>query len=365
MLELIGKILETTGVAHGAVTATRKSFEGILRRSRSAAFKSDDAVKFAIGASRLIVSRVRNAIQESKYSVRDGNELIQKLEDEIQSIAPSSNAEHGIVELISKRDMHRTAAEKSSEVVKIAVIASSRSRGSRYTHREVELERSDLLVSLLGEGGRVAIENVRAEQSELANELEAVKTGTEEVKELTSELESYKAERLAVADRMEELRKTLKMLEEQDAVLASRIDASQKELVELRHNQSARVEELTHQLTEKNSTIAFGDSVELVVDSFQKFDETLEKAFASSVRSGPPKSKDMREVATSKTNVFLVRVRNYFAAETDCVEFLRGRVADLERDIKSMVSAQAVFKCAFLNKVVLPLESRLTLSRSN
>lgn len=337
ILELIAKILEVTGVANGAVSATRKSFEGILRRSRSATLKSDDAAKFAVGAARLIISRVRNSIQESKYSVRDGNELIKKLEDEIQSLAPSSNAEHGIVELISKRDMHRTAAEKSSEVVKIAVIASCRSRGSRYTHREVELERSELLVNLLGEGGRAKIETIRAEHNEITQELDAIQSGPEEMGQLLSNLESYKAERAAIADKMEELRRTLKMLEEQDAALATKMDRAQIELVELRQHQSARAKELTHKLSEKNTAIVFGDSVELVVESIQRFDETLEKHFANSVRSGSTKTKDMREVASSKANVFLVRVRNYFGAEADCVDFLRGRVDGLERDIKSMV----------------------------
>jgi chromosome segregation ATPase len=181
---------------------------------------------------------------------------------------------------------------------------------------------------------------IKAEHDEILKALDAAKAGPPELETLTCNLESLRNEHDRNVTRMEELRKALKLLEEEDANIVTRIEETESQVAEIKQLQAVQVDELANKLSAQSTAIGFSGSVDLVVESFQQLDDTLSNA-NTSISNMPPESgkviDDMVDVAINKLNMFLLRARNYFAAEADCVDFLRRRVDDLDCEIKRMV----------------------------
>ena len=334
-------ILNKCGMSAESVGEAKESFEAVLKLARKTHLAQKvQPIEPALSenVAKFIVSRLSLAVDESKLASGDGGG--QKLEEESSnSLASSlaSGADRGITELMTKRDMHKVAAKKSSVLTRLAfntLVAQNGSTPSSVSAREVEVEKSDILLAVLGERGKEAVDQKRTELTSLKAQLQAGEP--EHIQELRKSCDEYQSERLLIAQRIAELRQSIEKLEIYDAELCAKIVDIESEIEEdsLSRNQQNGL--LAENLEQAQKVVRFGSSVGSLVDLLKIYDESLDKAVNGSEET-ILEAENVGEVVANKMDMFLFRVRNYFVAEAECVDFLRSRVAACHKEVGELV----------------------------
>lgn len=330
------------GMSSTAASATRKSLESVMQLSRKASLaKVDPEQVFADRISRYIVSRISDAIDDLKSHGNDeGVDLILRLEDEIESLASSLNTgEGGVIELITKRDTNKIAAEKSSAVVGVAMGTTFRGFEMPEEADDASVNKETILVSLVGKSGLDNMKTNKSVYEDLSSRMSELTTSNSDVcARLNDSLETFHAERSLVAERMEELRMAMKQLEEDDAELVQKIADTEAQIAEVDTSRNDEIERLSNQLRETEAVVAYEANIDQLADGLKVYEESLKKAVT--VSNIFENCENVNDFVPSKLGVYLVHVKNYLTSESECVDFLRERVKKLEKEARDLVGVQ-------------------------
>jgi hypothetical protein len=341
MLHLIGSIFLNAGMSSTAASATRKNLESVMQLARQASLKRNDPDQvFAERVARYIVSRISESIDDLKSHGNDeGVDLILRLEDEIESLASSlATGEGGVIELITKRDANKIAAEKSSTVFGVAMATTFRGfEMPEEADESASVEKNEILVSLVGKTGVESMKTHKRVHDDLTQRKSSLEsTNSDEYSRLHSNLETFQAERSMVAERMEELRLAMRQLEEDDAELEQKIVETELHVSEIDTGSMKEVEKLAEELQETEKVVDFEATIDNLAGGLKMYEESLKKAVT--VSNIYENCENVNDFVPNKLGVYLVHVKNYLTSESECIDFLRNRVNLLEKDSRDLVS---------------------------
>jgi chromosome segregation ATPase len=202
---------------------------------------------------------------------------------------------------------------------------------------EIGVDKDEILLSLVGKVGIESMKTHSQKHQQLRERLSGIESSNvEECSRLKANLETFHAERELVAQRMEELRRAMKQLEDDDAELCMRIEETEMQISELDANCDEEASKLTRELEETEKVVDFEASVDGLADGLKVYEESLKQAVT--VSNIFENCENVNEFVPSKLGVYLVHVKNYFASESECIDFLRQRVGSLEKEARDLVS---------------------------
>jgi hypothetical protein len=259
---------------------------------------------------------------------------------------------------MTKRDTHRIVAEKSSTVMGIIIASSTQTsemNGGNYDTTERLLDvTTDNLASLVGNNTCESFQMTRTECDNLRMKLEMAQLGTGNQRTtLDTEIGIYTSEQERINARIELLKSELNSLEAKSSMLGSQISEAEAKAEALNQSCTLEVREIKTKLAEQSATLDFEDSARSVLQKLQSFETSLLKAEKKSQENGT----FGENVIANKMGIYLVRMRNYFKAEADAVEFLRNRARFLEAEIPNLVS------CHVMNSILPSIVGLFFVSR--
>lgn len=344
MVRLMATLLEKSGISSAGVAETQTTFETLLRQARRVHFsKHPNADEFAVRVSRFIVSRISLAIGESQTTTAaalNGHVELEPAAIPSAANGASTATDQDIADLLSKREIHQTATKRYGVLARSAcgvlTAQTSSTPAELGGKRETEIEKTDIMLALLGEDSMAAFESQKAALEELKSKAEQGEAET--IQELHATIEELTSERETVQQRIFELKASIEKLETYDAELCVKVNDVQKELEAETHRASAESNILSDQISEATKAIKFGTSVSGLVDMLKKYDDSLDQAIQASAQS--PSKSDVDPVGSvgKQMEVFISRARNYFETEAAAVEFLRNRVNKAKIEIADLVS---------------------------
>jgi len=293
-------------------------------------------------------------------------ETIRALEADIEALASSlAMTDGGLLGLMTKRDCHRTAAGMSSTAVGLAISSSTPpeeggdSNGSSASDNSEDESSSaasmanpkNVMESLLGKDYD-AIISAKDEYEQLRSELDAVRSSTASNRtNLMKERDGYRAERYAVNNRMEELRKELQELEKKGSELDASANAVESRLDGLDAELDDEVKTIKVGLAVRSAAYKVEEAARGVATELQSLRNALDDTTAPAtpkgkIRDRPPLTPYSPEKVSTKMGVYFVRIRNYFKAEADCIEFISNRANNLEKGLA--VLEREIDECAML-----------------
>mmetsp|Transcript_10408 Transcript_10408/g.13988 ORF Transcript_10408/g.13988 Transcript_10408/m.13988 type:complete len:549 (-) Transcript_10408:124-1770(-) len=384
---IVGSVLHSlSGLSSLAFSSVADALDTALKQARCAIASSksvdgvDLAENIATSTASFVLSAVCRYVEYGQNTgPNSGIEKVRRLEEEIDALAASiaSNLKpNGVLELMTKRDCHKLAAEKSSTVVDIAIFSLKATKVSEEKlengsgpasapngNLASEEGKGELLTSLLGE----EYDSIITSQSEF----NALKMGLEDARSetatqrqtLMSDRDSYETERDSITTRMDELRKELEALEQENESLTEKIEDIDERIILLDDSCGDEVRELKTKLTEQAKLVKLENDSHDVVKKLGSFESSLFQLSTQSDDCVPKPS--LAGKVSNKMGIYLVRMRNYFKAESDIIEFICGRVRTLESGLKDL--EREINECAVLDMTtnVNHMTHQLSTNRQN
>jgi len=368
MLHLIGSIFLNAGMSSTAASATRKNLESVMQLARQASMKKNDPEQvFADRVARYIVSKISESIDDLKTHGNDeGVDLILRLEDEIESLASSlATGEGGVIELISKRDANKIAAEKSSTVFGVAMATTFRGfEMPEETDESASVDKDEILVSLVGKSGVESMKAHKRVHEDLTLRKSSLHTtNSDQYFQLQIDLDTYQAERSLVAERMEELRLAMRQLEEDDAELTQVIIETEQQISEIEGSSIEEAAKLADELQETEKVVDFEATIDTLAGGLKLYEESLKKAVT--VSNIFENCENIHDFVPSKLGVYLVHVKNYLTSESECIDFLRKRVTLLEKDSRDLNREIKECQAMGMSATVSQMSDALSLNGQN
>ena len=379
VLALISEVLRGVARDQDRPTGTVTTAIGNSIKSARAVVKSSKTYGSAMEACADTVSkRVASELHRAVLKLRRDNlalsaanpaskaDSIRALEAEIEAMASSlATTDGGLLGLMTKRDCHRSAADMSSTIVGLSISPSvpseegvdmsgessdSDNSGDHSTAAASMTNPQNVMTSLLGKDYD-AIISAKSEYDQLRSDLDAARSSMASNRtELIKERDGYKAEREVVNSQIDDLRKQLEELEKK----GNKLDASANAV-------ESRLEELDAELDDEVKTIKVGLSVRSAAHQVEEAArgvagelDSLRNALDDTTapvtprgrnRSPSPPSYSPEKVST-KMGIYFVRIRNYFKAEADCIEFIANRANGLEKGLADL--EREIDECAML-----------------
>eukprot|EP00978_Attheya_sp_CCMP212_P003810 scaffold8069_cov52-Attheya_sp.AAC.6 len=370
---IIGVILRSSGVSSVVIDSNAANLSSVIRQARSTASKST-AESMAIietlaeNVAKSIVKSIARATETA--SSESETESVRQMDEEIDTLASSPvNGAGGIVEIMTKRDTHRIVAEKSSTVMGIIIASSTQTsemNGGNYDTRERLLDvTTDNLASLVGNDTCESFRMTRTECDNLRMKLEMAQSGTGDQRTgLDTEIGIYTSEQERINARIELLKSELDSLEAKSSMLGSQISEAEAKSEALDQSCTLKVSDIKTQLADQSATLDFEDSARFVLQKMQLFETSLLKSFTAEKKS-QENGTFGENVIANKMGMYLVRMRNYFKAEADAVEFLQNRASFLEAEIPNL--EREIQECTALGMTtnVHQMTQSLAITREN
>lgn len=358
VLNLAGAILRGVGADPNQVGPVTTALGDAIASARVVAFSAaagasvsshcPDAVADRVTADlSCAVDKIRNA---ALFASRAGREdFIRTLEADIDALATSlasTSTNGGLLGLMKKRDCHRTTAEKSSAVVAITVAAAAAlDEKDASAPNDVpsaiftEDEPDGVVAAVLGDEYD-AILSAKADYDSLRSVLDAARSASASGRaDLISERDTYKAEREKVNIQIEELRRQMEDLEKKGSDLDAQAGAIEGRLEELDAALEDEIKDVKTDLIKRSGAVKLEEAARGVADGFSSFRAALNEATSAPIDTevtSPEEDTLSPEKICNKMSVYFVRLRNYFKAEADCIEFISTRAANLERDLPDL-----------------------------
>ena len=381
LLDLIGAVLRVAGAVASSVSLIAKALATAIVKARSIvtseeanaqSLSSDVASNVGLVVVDACVASMRHTIDKLKIASQNPDQTIRRIEEEIDALAAGipvsfNSDEPGVLELMTRRDCHKVAAEKYSTVAGIVILSATASGGREEDGEEIgvtdagwEKERKkSLLVLLLGEEYDIIINN-RAEYQALKIRLDDARASTQtERKALTHEKDALTSQKEVISARIEKLRLEMEALERESNDLGNKISATEDSLEDLDRGCDGTVGQLKVELNEKSEILKLEDEVGVVSSNIVSFESALSDA--TSVVAGrnggnnDGKANISVEKMSNKMGIFFVRMRNYFKSEADCVEFLVSRALSLTNEVNDLVRVLSfphvknIYRCRFIH----------------
>lgn len=300
--------------------------------------KQPEAESFAERVSRFVVSRISLAVDESKLAAAtEGSAKPEKDEMESMTSSLASNVDQGIAELLSKREMHKTAATCASLATHSLSAPVSNGRG-----RETEMEKSDIFLAIAGVDAKISFEAQKANLDALKSQLREGES--ERVTKRRSEVDDINSERHMISQRIAELKQSIEKLETYDAELCAKVADTNAEIEAECTTESQEASRLDVEVAEASKVVKYGNSVGSLVKMLKSYDDALDKAINGTVHSSI-EADVVGEGPSRKMDMFLFRARNYFVSETQCVDFLQGRIQASEKEVGELVGSPLLLEC--------------------
>lgn len=268
-------------------------------------------------------------------------ETIQKMEQEIESILsqqPGYNG-GGVLELMSRRDCRKTAAEKSGAVANL-VLASDRNTPIENASPKEHLSQEDdvsLLSNLFG-GQLHSFQKSRTVYNKLESRLNSLNASwIQERNQLTTHIDSCQEDLDRIEVRREQLQKELDLLNAESSRVSTRQNML-KERMEAIFNSSStpEIDSMKVELKSRAEMMKVEDKVTGVLEKLSSVDESFTD---ETTPSGTEKARtlefDPSQVQT-KMESFLILAKNYFVTEAECVSFMQNRVSKMQHDAKDL-----------------------------
>ena len=378
VLDLISEILRGVARDQDRPTVTVTTAIGNSIKSARAVIKSSKTYGSAMEACVDTVSkRVASELHRAVLKLRRDSlalsanpaskaETIRALEAEIEALASSLvTIDGGLLGLMTKRDCHRSAADMSSTIVGLSISSSvpteagtdvagessvSDNSGDDSTVAASMTNPRNIITSLLGKDYYDII-SAKTEYEQLRSDLDAARSSmTSNRTELIKERDEYKAEREVVNSQMDELRKQLEELEKKGTKLDARANAVESRLEELDAELDDEVKTIKVGLSVRSAAYQVEEAARGVADELESLrnalDDTTAPITPRGQNRGPSPTPYSPEKVSTKMGIYFVRIRNYFKAEADCIEFITNRADGLEKGLKDL--EREIDECAML-----------------
>lgn len=339
---MVTSVFTKAGMDSLSASEMKSSLRLVLQQARTAYSKNkEDQEALAECIGNAIVTRISGLVQElMSHEDDDASKSIRQLEKEIDSLSTSLNnlGQCGIAELIQNRDTQKSAADKALTVVNIAMGAVPQD-GNVATVEVSSVTKDEVLLSLVGEDGLEKMNANKAAHDAVRQKIKEAEARTSpEYQALKMNLSTFQGERSLVADKIEELKNELKQLEEKDAMLERKIEGTEKEMAALHESSSGEMQKLQAELAKTSKAAESDFSVRSLADRLAIYETSVKQSVVSTSSVHFNGNEDMSNLVPEKLSSYLVRARNYFRAEADCVQFLRSRMRTIETEANSLVS---------------------------
>lgn len=338
MARLMSSLLRKSGIPSAGVEETRTAFETLLRQARRIFFmQQGDAEDFSNRVSKFIVSRLSLAMGESKSTKaeRDCPNDNSSVSTSAQAAALADNSV--FADLLSSREINMTAAKRYGAMSRsaLAVFATQNGNSSRTNSlsRETEIGHSDVMLALVGEDAKAAMEVQKVNLEEL--KAKAEEGETESIQELRISIEELSSERETIKQRILELKQSIDKLETYDAELCVKVDEAQVQLDSEIALASAESNDLNGKIKEASDAIKYGGLLSGLATSLKRYNDSLERAIKK-ITVIP--SVDPAYQASKQMDVFVSRARTYFQVEADTIQYLQNRRTKCQMEVDELVS---------------------------
>ena len=176
----------------------------------------------------------------------------------------------------------------------------------------------------------------------LTRHLEAARSAAAEGRAaLQAEADGLRAKREAAELRMSELRREMERLERESDVLVVRVAELDAKITEADSALNGRTREIKAALSARSGKLRLEEAARGAAGALIALGAALEGAASpppAAVIASPSLPEDAMcpSQISKKMGMYFVRVRNYFKAEADCVEFIAGRAATLEAGLPDL-----------------------------
>lgn len=344
MVRLMSALLSKCGIEPTAAAETRDNFETMMKQARRVyLLEQPGAEEFADRVSRFIVSRISLVAEETKFTSANGHMNGHSSEDTSLTVNEgdqplASDADKGIAELLSKREVNKTAAKRFGAAVHSACSSLTTQNGMAPANignlRETEIERADIMMALVGSNAKSDFDQQKMRLEELRSTMQSGES--DDIKQLRTRVEEIESERQMIAQRIAELKQSIQNLEAHDASLCGTVVELENQIESECGVASAEASRLGEELAEATKAVKFGTSVKSLVDLVKTYDDSLEKA-ANGAEGDAAEVINLEEVASTKMEAFLSRVQSYFSSDVKCVEYLKGRLVTSQKLVADLV----------------------------
>jgi len=207
-----------------------------------------------------------------------------------------------------------------------------------------EQGKEDLTSSILGDMMSTIQEGRASYKSTVSQLLKVQSEHSSMHADIVTDLQSCETELERIEIRKEELRKEIEKLEQESERLSRRKADLDTDLEKLITNPSSNFGYLKDKQKNMSMVVRVDDAVNIVVRELEKFESRLTTLSlpAGNERVAPLKyDPEAKKIETllyidGKIASFVIQMRNYFFAEADIIDFLRGRISAMQVDQKSL-----------------------------
>ena len=335
MVRLMEALLKKCGMSSSSIKANLDSFTSVLKQARRICLMNDVGSKgIADRVSRFIVSRILLMLNESKAPKLNENGIFSSENDSLTS-SLKSEVDHGIAELLSRREVNKIASQRYCVAARSALSSENGSTSNSTT------DRSEIFFAIVDDDTKNAIDQ-HASMFE-ALKAQAREGDSDNLEGLRAQFEDVQSRRQNIASRISELRDSLESLELEYADLGTKEERLQTQIDSACQAESDKASRLNSELEEASKQLKLDSYLQNLVDTLKTYDDTL------SVQSVREVGKEEEEDASKLMDLYLSRARNYYVSEANCVQFLRSRVTALTNEIIELVSFLRLIYFALLD----------------
>ena len=267
---------------------------------------------------------------------------IRKLESEIESLLlqqPPMNGGDGVMQLMTRRDCRKAAAEKSATIAKLMLPSPISIQNKALPKSNWNEESKLILLSKLFNGQCHSYQQNRSTYVSLENQLTSVNsTWTQEKNQIAMEMDSCEAKLTQIQRRKEELQQELDQLNNESEHIMKR-QIQLKEGLESIYNSSStpEINNLQKELKQRAGIMEVEDKVTGILD---KLDDLVNAWKEKSNESTEIESEELKKMdpseMQSKLESFFILAKSYFTTEAECVRFMSNRVSSIRHDAKEL-----------------------------
>lgn len=330
LLDLIGSILRIAGIPSTELSSSAKTLMHTLTRAKSAIeVDAEFSESIANFVADTVTKNIYTSVETISSASAGASGSIERLEAEIESLkATNVPDDTGVGGLVAKRDQFKTLAQKHYNLLTIKMRSSP--EGVSNVASEIVASKDEMMGEVFGDKYEGVVAS-KAKYDKLKKMQQANNSASSERDEVVSNIESLKAKKVSVSEKIRELEMEMKRLVAEEASLEKNIEASEKKLAIFDDSLSAEAKEAERLLREVSQTIKLSDSVSHVVESLQGFQGEMSKVISSemaSLQSNIPVTDPLSDLPPHMSS-YITSLDNYFNSEYKLVSFLQRRAQQL------------------------------------
>lgn len=363
IIGLIISILRISGVPSSSLALLARALDVLLSQARSAV-SSDESIRENISEAvvETVVSNTAKMVGYCNSFTEEEMLSIRCLEEEIDKITSSEISNLGVVELMSRRECSKDAAEKYSSVID-TMLHTTFTINKQTVNVEETMDESNILRLILGHRYDDTVSS-RAQYNSIKSQLNEMNSTCSAQKEsLTSTVTSCKFDRNNIAKRIEKLQTQMDRLNIEDGMLEEKIRGAEEKLALLEDSLTDEVRDLEAKLNDKCQLLKLDNVAVNMMGTLNKFEETLRKITVDySHHFNESSNANIYILIPDKMDIYLSCMKNYFQAETEMFEFLNKRALSMEEELPSL--KREVDECTALGMTTNVSELTKTLNKT-